>query len=148
MKTEEKKIPMTFDKFEVIMETIQKFINKKEKFADFLETEICTDSYCMVNFGYEIEEVLISLLADEFKCWYSFRENDDKNYNWWENRTAIENDIENFFYKISNEQQVIEVDGKTFVIKTIKDLYDYLIYNYERGNYERNSKRTRNEKSP
>ena len=95
----------------------------------FFENEICEDSGCYITFGNSIEDTLISLLSDEFKCWYSFRE-DIKNFNWWINSKNMENDIEHFLY--DDKPMSIGVNGKKFKIGTIKELYDYLIYSYNR----------------
>ncbi len=127
------KKPMPYEKFEVLMNTLIEFQDKRDMISNFLEKEICTDSFCLVTFGTDLENKLINLIADEFECWYSFRGKEATDYDWWINRTAIENDIENFLYQVTEDPMRIEVDGKEFIITTVKELYDYLVFSYERA---------------
>lgn len=144
---------MSFEKFKTIIEILQEFQKKRDRIGDFFEKELCEDSFCIITLGNKVEDVVINLLADEFKCWYSFRnslrvkfdnekgtfvsegtsEKEEEKYEWWVNRTAIENDIENFLYKMEDESQSITVGNKVFLIETVEDLYNYLVYNYSRN---------------
>ena len=73
---------MSFDKFKKIMETLVAFRDKREKVSNFCEEELMEDSFCFVTYGMDVERALVSLLADEFDCWYSFKE-DMKEFDWW-----------------------------------------------------------------
>ena len=121
------KEPMSFDKFRYIMNVIIEFGKKRDRFSNFIEEEISTSTYCIVDFGNEVESTLINLLADEFKCWYSFK---DRDYDWWNDSFGIENDIEAWLYNISDEPKIIEVNGKTVDIESLEAFYEFLVQQY------------------
>lgn len=119
--------PMPFEKFKAIMNTIQNFNNKRERFSKFIEEEISTSTYCIVDFGSEVESTLINLLADEFKCWYSFK---DRDYDWWNDSFGIENDIEAWLYSITDDVKTITVNDKEVDITSLESFYEFLVKQY------------------
>lgn len=121
---------MSFDKFKHIMNVLLEFQQKKDKVSDFFEKELMEDSWCMVTFGNTVESALINLIADEFDCWYTFR-NDIKDFDWWqaENKYGMENDIETWLYSI-DEHKSITVNGKEIDISSIESFYDFLVSQY------------------
>lgn len=123
---------MSYDKFKHIMNVLTDFQQRKDRISDFFEKELMEDSWCIITLGSTVEDVLINLLADEFGCWYSFKD-DIKDFNWWEHERnyGMENDIETWLYSI-NEEKAVWVDDKKIDISSIESLYDYLVSSYER----------------
>lgn len=119
--------PMSFEKFKAIMNIIMTFDEKREKFSKFIESEIATSTFCIVDFGCEVESALISLLADKFKCWYSFQ---DRDYDWWNDTSGLENDIEAWLYSISDEPKVITINDIQYNIDSLESFYEYLVKQY------------------
>lgn len=125
---------MSFDKFKYIMEEIISFRDKKDRIADFFEKELMEDSWCILTFGNTMEDVLISLLADEFDCWYTFREG-IKEFDWWRpaedgNRyRGFENEIADWMYTL-DEKKVITINDKEIDITSLESFYDYLVSSY------------------
>ena len=119
--------PMTFEKFKAVMDTIIAFNEKRDKFSKFIEDEISTSTFCVVDFGLEVENALINLLADEFKCWYKFQ---DRDYDWWNSTTGIENDIEAWLYSISDEPKVITMNDTVYNIDSLESFYEFLVKQY------------------
>ena len=120
------KEPMTFEKFKAIMSTIITFDGKRDKFSKFIEEEISTSTYCIVDFGSEVEAALISLLADEFKCWFTL--GDRKEYDWWNSTSGMENDIEAWLY--SEEPKTIIVNNIERNIDSLESFYEFLVEQY------------------
>lgn len=126
---------MSFNKFKRIMETIQDFIDQRDRINEFFEKEIMKDSYCIITLGLPIEDVLINMLADEFDCWYAIREN-DVDFNWWESEgyTGSSNEISDWFYNLrldENEPRVsLEIEGIKIKINTLEEFYSYLASQY------------------
>ena len=119
------KEPMSFEKFKAIMNTIVTFNEKQDKFSKFIEEEIATSTFCVVDFGSEVESALINLLADEFNCWYSFK---DRDYDWWNDSFGIE-----------NGGAVLSIDKKTnliilsftFIVSTFSfELFKIVLLNF------------------
>jgi hypothetical protein len=125
------KEPMPFSKFKLLMNVLLEFQQKKDKVSDFFEKELMEDSWCMVTFGNTVESTLINLIADEFDCWYTFR-NDIKDFDWWraENKYGMENDIETWLYSL-DEHKSITVNGKEIDISSIESFYDFLVSQYK-----------------
>ena len=125
-----KKELMSYPKFKHIMETILEFMKKRDKVSDFFEKEIMEDSWCLITFGSHIEQTLVNLLADEFECWYTFKE-DVKDFNWWEEKDhyGMENDIETWLYSL-DEKKTITINGKEIDITSIPSFYDFLVEQY------------------
>ena len=126
------KQPMSFDKFKHIMNVLIEFQQKKDRISDFFEKELTEDSWCIFTLGNTIESALVNLLADEFDCWYSFKD-DIKDFEWWtdEKHYGMENDIEVWLYSI-DEEKAVWIDNKKIDISSIASLYDYLILSYKR----------------
>ena len=123
---------MSYEKFKFIMNILQEFINKRDRISDFFEKELMEDSFCFVTYGMDVERALVALLADEFDCWYSFKE-DMKEFNWWtsEHHYGMENDIEDWLYPINNEEgKSIEINGKKIDITSLESFYDFLVSQY------------------
>lgn len=122
---------MNYNKFKFIMETLMSFRDKKNRVGDFFEKEIMEDSWCIVTFGNPVESALINLLADEFECWYSFRD-DVKDFTWWieERQYDMENDIETWLYGL-DEIKSITVNGKEIDISSLESFYDFLVQQYK-----------------
>ena len=121
------KEPMSFEKFKAIMNVIVAFDEKRDKFSKFIEEEISTSTFCVVDFGSDVESALVNLLADEFNCWYSFK---DRDYDWWNDSFGIENDIEAWLYSISDGTKVITVNGKEKDITSLESFYEFLVEQY------------------
>jgi hypothetical protein len=121
---------MSYEKFKAIIEILLEFQQKKDRISDFFEKEIMEDSWCLITLGTPVEDALVSLLADEFDCWYSFKEKVEE-FDWWRGPKyrGFENDIENWLYSI-NEEKAVTVDGKEIDISSIESLYDYLVSSY------------------
>lgn len=134
---------MPFKKFKYIMKQIQQYEKKRDKISDFFEDEICTDSWCYINFGENIVDTLVCLLADHFNCWYQinwnpsidtlkneFKVNVEKKKEshvakWWDKSLRRwENDIEYFLYE---ENKQIIINGEEVPIKTLNQFYKYLV---------------------
>ena len=120
------KEPMPFEKFKAIMTTIMTFDEKRNRFSKFIEEEISTSTYCIVDFGSEVEAALIGLLADEFKCWFAFQE---REFDWWNSTNNIDNDIENWLYSLS-DNKTITVKDKEFDVNSLESFYNFLVMQY------------------
>ena len=136
-----KKELMKFPKFKFIMETLIGYIEKRDRISNFLEKEVCEDSWCLVTVGSTLESMLINLLADEFDCWFSTKGDTPKEYDWWDEGSRYSgfgNDIEEFLYRINEEEPyTVGFNNQEFAINSIEDLYDFLVSQYEMK-YERN----------
>jgi hypothetical protein len=121
---------MPFSKFKLLMNVLLEFQQKKDKVSDFFEKELMENSWCLITFGDTIESALINLIADEFDCWYTFRD-DIKDFDWWqaENKYGMENDIETWLYSL-DEHKSITVNGKEIDISSIESFYDFLVSQY------------------
>lgn len=124
------KEPMPFSKFKLLMNVLLEFQQKKDKVSDFFEKELMENSWCIITFGDTIESALINLIADEFDCWYTFKD-DIKEFDWWqaENKYGMENDIETWLYSL-DEHKSITVNGKEIDISSIESFYDFLVSQY------------------
>ena len=122
--------PMPFSKFKLLMNVLLEFQQKKDKVSDFFEKELMENSWCLITFGDTIESALINLIADEFDCWYAFKD-DIKDFDWWqaENKYGMENDIETWLYSL-DEHKSITVNGKEIDISSIESFYDFLVSQY------------------
>ena len=122
---------MPLDKFKAIMDLLLQFQAKRDRVSDFFEKELMTESWCLFTYGEDVENVLVSLLADEFDCWYSYYE-DIKEFDWWrtEHHYGMENEIENWLYSLNEDEKIVEVNGKEIDISSIESLYDYLVSQY------------------
>ena len=125
---------MPLAKFKTIMETIIELVEKRDRISDFLEKEVCTDSWCFVTVGSELETTLMNLLADEFECWYSTKETPEE-YDWWNKEAdpyrGFENDIENYIYMVPDRPYEIKIREKEYHIQSIEELYDFLVEQYK-----------------
>ena len=121
---------MSYSKFKVLIEALLAFQQKKDKISDFFEKELMEGSWCMLTLGNPVESALINLIADEFECWYTFRE-DVKDFDWWldENHYGMENDIETWLYSL-DERKTISINGKEIDISSIESFYDFLVQQY------------------
>ena len=124
------KEPMPFSKFKLLMNVLLEFQQKKDKVSDFFEKELMENSWCLITFGDTIESALINLIADEFDCWYTFKD-DVKDFDWWqaENKYGMENDIETWLYSL-DEHKSITVNEKEIDISSIESFYDFLVSQY------------------
>ena len=122
--------PMPFSKFKLLMNVLLEFQQKKDKVSDFFEKELMENSWCIITFGDTVESALINLIADEFDCWYTFKD-DIKEFDWWqaENKYGMENDIETWLYSL-DEHKSITVNGKEIDISSIESFYDFLVSQY------------------
>lgn len=122
---------MPFSKFKLLMNILLEFKQKKDKVSDFFEKELMENSWCLITFGDTIESALINLIADEFECWYTFKD-DIKDFDWWqaENKYGMENDIETWLYSL-DEHKSITVNGKEIDISSIESFYDFLVSQYK-----------------
>ena len=124
------KEPMPFSKFKLLMNVLLEFQQKKDKVSDFFEKELMENSWCIITFGDTVESALINLIADEFECWYTFKD-DIEEFDWWqaENKYGMENDIETWLYSL-DEHKSITVNGKEIDISSIESFYDFLVSQY------------------
>ena len=122
---------MPFSKFKLLMNVLLEFKQKKDKVSDFFEKELMENSWCMITFGNTVEDALINLIADEFECWYTFKD-DIKEFDWWqaENKYGMENDIETWLYSL-DEHKSITVNEKEIDISSIESFYDFLVSQYQ-----------------
>ena len=122
---------MSFEKFKYIMNVILDFQQKRDKVSDFFEHELMEDSWCFITFGSSVEEALINLLADDFDCWYAYKD-DIKDYVWWTSERAygMENDIETWLYSLDVEKAVW-VDKKKIDISSLESFYEFLVSQYK-----------------
>ena len=122
---------MPFPKFKSLMNVLLEFKEKKGKVSDFFEKELMENSWCLITFGTTVEDALINLIADEFECWYTFKD-DIKDFDWWqaENKYGMENDIETWLYSL-DEHKSITVNGKEIDISSIGSFYDFLVSQYK-----------------
>lgn len=125
------KEPMPFSKFKLLMNVLLEFQQKKDKVSDFFEKELMENSWCIITFGDTVESALINLMADEFECWYTFKD-DIKEFDWWqaENKYGMENDIETWLYSL-DEHKSITVNGREIDISSIESFYDFLVSQYK-----------------
>ena len=122
---------MSYEKFKAILDTLISFKNQKDRISDFFEKELMADSWCIITLGSEVENALISLLADEFECWYSFHEKPEV-YDWWNTSNGyrgFENDIENWLYSVDDNKVVI-LNKEEIDISSTESLYDFLVKQY------------------
>ena len=121
---------MPFSKFKLLMNVLLEFKEKKDKVSDFFEKELMENSWCLITFGTTVEDALINLIADEFECWYTFKD-DIKDFDWWqaENKWGMENDIETWLYSL-DEHKSITINGKEIDITSIESFYDFLVQQY------------------
>ena len=121
---------MPFSKFKLLMNVLLEFQQKKDKVSDFFEKELMENSWCIITFGDTVESALINLIADEFDCWYTFKD-DIKDFDWWqaEDKYGMENDIETWLYSL-DEHKSITVNGKEIDISSIESFYDFLVSQY------------------
>jgi hypothetical protein len=122
---------MPFSKFKLLMNVLLEFQQKKDKVSDFFEKELMENSWCLITFGDTVESALINLIADEFECWYTFKD-DIKDFDWWqaENKYGMENDIETWLYSL-DEHKSITVNEKEIDISSIESFYDFLVSQYK-----------------
>ena len=125
---------MPYEKFEKIMKTIINFSEKREKVGKFVEDELATSSFCIIDFGCDIETVLTNLLADEFKCWFGNDADNDGTCTWWKKKHyGTDNDIEYWLYGFDfvkdSKKCVYDKEGNEIIITSLRQLYDYLISN-------------------
>lgn len=104
---------MEFEKFKKIIDTIKEHLIWKDKFSNFLEENICTDSWCIVDVGDNLVNMLLEILKVEFK-------DSDDWIEWW-----LYEDVEKVvYYTDKNEERERSVED-------IKDFYDFLVENYK-----------------
>lgn len=135
---------MPFEKFEYVMKQIQEYEAKKDRISDFLEKEICSDSYCFFNVGEDLAHTLTCFLADEFNCWYNCNyvnpavdelkneigiEPDNRTEStypkWWDKSVrSWDNDIEYWLYEDSKKIIIHDIE---IPISTLEEFYNYLI---------------------
>lgn len=104
-----------FKTFEHVIQVIKDHDNFNRNFSKFLEQNICTDSYCYVDIGRELQKTLIELLCDIFKI--------------PKNVEHIGNDIEWWLYE-GADKKIYYKDGSVLDVNNIKDFYNYLL-NYK-----------------
>ena len=134
---------MKYDKFKYILNVIKGYNAKIQRISDFIEKEVCTDSYCFVDVGEELVNTLTSMLADEFDCWYyisspslnindlvegnikkTYEDNIPENRWWDKSSRKWDNDIEYWLYE---DTKKIYIGGKEVPIETEGQFYDYLV---------------------
>lgn len=137
----------SFERFKRIIKVIQEFDEKQKKIEDFFEKELMS-SWCMMNYGQNIVEHLIYILADEYNCWYPAREDyldfedgqfvtkkrKERNKEWWntEGIYYAGNDISWWLYEAPEGEKVIEVDGVEHDLTDLMDFHKYLLGNLKR----------------
>ena len=123
---------MSYEKFKGIINTLLEFQKKREMISNFFEEELMEDSFCFVTFGTSVESTLVNLLADEFDCWYTFKE-DIKDFNWWakERTYGMENDIADWLYSL-DEEKAVYINDKKIDITSTESLYDFLVSQYKK----------------
>lgn len=134
---------MPFKEFEYLMNLVKAHSNKLERISDFFEKELCTDSWCLVNIGEDLANVICCMLADHFNCWWVGCNDDSKEkvdnllesmglppskgttLEWWDtSKRHYDNDIEYWLYEDSKK---VTIDDKDIPIETLEQFYDYLV---------------------
>ena len=130
---------MPYEKFKAIMTILVDFKEQRGRISKFFDKELMQDSWCIITLGNNVESALMNLLADEFECWYSFKEKYDI-YDWWNVKgfRDYENDIENWLYTISDEPKTVTLNGEEIPIDSIEELYDFLVKQYNLIHKEEN----------
>lgn len=123
---------MSYEKFKGIINTLLEFQKKRNTVSKFFEEELMEDSFCFVTYGSPVEAALVNLLADEFDCWYTFRE-DIKDFDWWTTERAygMENDISDWLYSL-DEEKAVYINDKKIDITSTESLYDFLVSQYKK----------------
>ena len=57
---------MEFELFDKIYNRILNHNQQRDKISDFIEDNLCTDSYVIFNYGDDIVDLLVELLVKEF----------------------------------------------------------------------------------
>lgn len=106
---------ISFENFKKAIEAIQRHGEWQERFTDFLEKEICPDSYAMVEVDGNLVQAIIDILCEQFRDEPDGVAGDT--ISWW-----LWEDVEKIIYY---------PDGTQRDITKIEDLYQYLLDEYE-----------------
>lgn len=107
---------MKFEEFKEIVDTIKDHDIFCRKFSEFLESEICKQSFCYVTIGEKVVKSLIKMLCREFNA-----PTDD---------IGIGNEIDWWLYD-SSSKLITMPDGRELDVSDIRDFYDYLMSEYK-----------------
>lgn len=102
---------MNYKLFKEIVHVIQRHENSNRKFSKFLEEKICTSSFCTVDYGQELIDMLIKVIEQEFNL-----QKDSVGYTditWW-------------LYESANKKIIYYSDGTQRDLTKLKDLYKYM----------------------
>lgn len=103
---------ISYELFEKSIHAILTKKNRDENFSNFLEENVCTSHYCVVDYGNEIVDILIQVLC--------------KTFNLETNNEYYGNDISWWLYE--NVEKIIYFeDGTQRDISDLHDFYDYLV---------------------
>lgn len=106
---------MNLQLFKEIVHVIKRHDNLNQEFSKFLEQKICTSSFCTVDYGNELTEMLIKTLCDEFNL---MDEYNNKEYpdliTWW-----LYEDVDKILYTKEPNQKID--------VNDIEDFYNYLV---------------------
>ena len=95
---------MDFETFKMAIDAIQKHREQQEKVTNFIESEICTESWAFCTFGDNLSDALLKVLEHVF--------NDKGEWiSWW-------------LYEDVEKEWVI--DGELIKVKTPEQFYDAL----------------------
>lgn len=100
---------MDFETFKMAIDAIQKHREQQEKVTNFIESEICTESWAFCTFGDNLSDTLLKVLEHVF--------NDKGEWiSWW-----LYEDVEKIVTFTDTNQKLD--------ITKIEDLYNFLLVN-------------------
>lgn len=105
---------MNYKLFKEIVHAIQRHENSNINFSKFLEEKICTSSFCCVDYGQELVNMLIKVIEQEFNL-----QKDSAGYTditWW-------------LYESAEKKIIYFPDGHERDLTKLKDLYNYMVEN-------------------
>ena len=111
---------MEFELFDKIYNIILKHNQQRDKISDFIEDNLCTDSYVIFNYGDDIVDLLVELLVKEF--------NDEGEW------------IEYCLYEKPNHKGICVWDENKNPVKldTTREIYDFLMENKRKNEESKN----------
>ena len=124
---------MEFEEFKYLIEKVQESSKKRHEVSKFFESNLTTSSFVYFNFGEDLEAVIVNMLADYYKCWWTGDGTLPKDGTWYSPLSAVyysNNDIEWWLYE-DVDKKICYSDGRKSVdVEDIKDFYNYLENRY------------------
>ena len=111
---------MEFELFDKIYTTLLKHSEQKDKISDFIEENLCTDSYVIFNYGDNLADLLIEVLEKDFNDvgkWISYC----------------------LYEKPKTGISVWDENKKPIKLDTTREIYDFLMEKKEKTRNHKNS---------